>query len=476
MAEKSPLLPPKLRVFVVDDDPLTMASLQLVLSSCVTVTGFTDPNEALEAAKALPPEIAVLDLNFPQANGMELLKQWKQEFPQTELISCSGDITVQKAVECLRQGASDYLVKPFHSEALLHVIQRTILRRDLPKTPSAIDYRNYGFIGRSHAIQDVLRKVERLKHQTHLNVLILGESGTGKELIAKLLNAQESVDPKKTKGIHEARQSRPIVMTNMSAIPTNLLEAELFGVERGAFTDAKTSRPGKFELAHQGDIFLDEIGDLPSDTQVKILRVLQDKKIQRLGSTQIKEVTFRTIAATNRPLAELVAKGVFREDLMYRLTDMVIWLPALRDRIEDIAELTQHFIEKYQGNRNVIVSKSVIEQLQNYHWPGNVRQLESTIKRALIFAESDNLKTIEILDPLSLTLTKPESNVAQRQESLEEKTNQFEKSRIEDALRQHGGNRTLARKSLNLSKATFYRRVTELDVALPPMGCEPHRS
>lgn len=438
------------KIFVVDDDPLAMGSLKLVLSPHYSVTGFTDPDRAEAAAREEAPRIALLDLNFPDHNGMSLLQKWRHQFPDTEVISCSGEIRVQRAMECLRRGASDYLVKPFQAEDLLRVVERTLNRRELPRQPS-IDFEKSGFIGSSASVQAVLEKVRLLRRQPHMNVLILGESGTGKELIARLLHVQEG------------NAKRPFVVSNMAAIPANLLESEFFGVERGAFTDAKASRPGKFELAHKGDIFLDEIGDLPLDTQAKILRVLQEKQIQRLGSHEVRQVSFRTIAATNRPLADLVAEGAFREDLMYRLTDMVLWLPALRERPEDIPALARHFVAKYSGGGEPLqIADEAIAYLQGYHWPGNVRQLESTIKRAMIFCRGRVLREIEIFDPATLVPSR-----AKGVQALESQKGSFEKELIEAALRRNGGDRGATIEELKLSKATFYRKVNQLNIPLP---------
>jgi transcriptional regulator with PAS, ATPase and Fis domain len=310
------------------------------------------------------------------------------------------------------------------------------------------------FIGESAAMREVLEKIKLLSGQGHLNVLILGESGTGKEVIARLLHQQEQ------------GAQRPFVIVNMPAIPSTLMESELFGVEKGAFTDAKVARAGKFEQADGGDIFLDEIGDLPLETQSKILRALQEKQIERIGSHRSTSVQFRVISATNRPLADLMSGGEFREDLIYRLSDMVLWIPPLRDRKEDIPALANHFIQKYFRGADTAaprLSERALQTLLAYHWPGNVRQLESTIKRALVFNRGAILDDVEIYDP---AMFNPCRTADAPPATLEQQLEQYERRIIQDALRRHSGNRDAVMQELAVSRATFYRRILRLEIQL----------
>lgn len=398
-----------------------------------------------------------MDLHLKEGSSLSLLQEWKTKCPETEYIVCSGEKNVESAIECIRRGAGDYVLKPFAKADLLLIVQRAIekiqLKKQIEKLNPLVSPRPITFIGKSPAMWEVLEKVKVLRHQLHLNVLILGESGTGKEIIARLLYQQEE------------NPERPFVVVNMPAIPATLMESELFGSEKGAFTDAKASRPGKFELADGGDIFLDEIGDLPMETQAKILRVLQEKQVERVGASTPRQVQFRVISATNQPLSDLMTSGRFREDLIYRLSDLVLWLPPLRDHKEDIPALVEHFIQKYTLGKSLPrISESALATLLAYHWPGNIRQLESTMKRALIFNQGPVLEKIEIYDPQSMN---PSRNLpGDPLLDYDSKVAQFERRVLEDAVKRHKGNKTLAMEELKLSKATFYRKLNELGVAL----------
>jgi len=446
-------------IVIVDDDPLILTAFQVALAEAYTVHCFTDPGPAETLLSQRKMALAILDLNFPELNGLDLLQRWKRRYPDLEILTCSGETNVARAIACLRQGASDYVVKPFLREDLLLILQRTLekseLKRKWDRLKPLVLPRPVEFIGTSLVMQEVLDKVKLLAHQVHLNVLILGESGTGKEVIARLLHQQES------------DAQRPFVIVNMPAIPATLMESELFGVEKGAFTDAKVARAGKFEQADGGDIFLDEIGDLPLETQSKILRALQEKQIERIGSQRSSRVQFRVISATNRPLADLMSGGEFREDLIYRLSDMVLWIPPLRERKEDIPVLIQHFIKKYSrtGEQSLpAISERALQTLIDYHWPGNVRQLESTIKRALVFNRGAHLDDVEIYDPTMFNparVREPSSSLP-----LDQQLEQFERRLIQDALRRHGGNRDAVMQELQLSRATFYRRILRLEIHL----------
>jgi transcriptional regulator with PAS, ATPase and Fis domain len=306
------------------------------------------------------------------------------------------------------------------------------------------------FIGDAPAVRELLEKVKKLRGQPDLNVLILGDSGTGKELVARLLHEQET-DAK-----------RPFVVVNTPAIPANLMEAELFGVMKGAYTDAKSSRAGKFELADGGDVFLDEIGDLPFETQAKMLRTLQDRTVERIGSGRARQVSFRVISATNQPLGELIEAGRFREDLLYRLSDVVLWLPPLADRKEDIPRLAEHFLQKHSRGNPPRLSESALRDLMEFSWPGNVRQLESTLKRALAFHRGDIIESVECYDAARFGGGRPAGPVRALGESLED----TEKRLIAEALERHGGNRAAAQAELKISRATFYRRVQQLSIPL----------
>lgn len=446
----------KPQVLVLDDDPLCLEALKLTLEPSYSVTAFSEIPSAKSWLFHKRPDVVLIDLHLKEGSSLSLIKEWKTKCPETEFIVCSGEKNVEAAIECIRQGATDYILKPFAKNDLLMIVQRAMervsLRKRIEKLNPLVFPRPVTFVGSSPAMTEVMEKVKLLRNQSHLNVLILGESGTGKEIIARLLHQQEE------------NPERPFVVVNMPAIPATLMESELFGSEKGAFTDAKVSRPGKFELADGGDIFLDEIGDLPMETQAKILRVLQEKQVERVGSSSTRQVQFRVISATNQPLADLMSNGRFREDLIYRLSDLVLWLPPLREHKEDIPALAVHFIQKYSlTSQTPSISENALQKLQDYHWPGNIRQLESTIKRALIFNKGPVLESIEIYDPLTMN---PLKAAPQNEEGdFDTKVARFEKSILEEAVKRHNGNKSLAMEELKLSKATFYRKLNELGVS-----------
>jgi len=446
-------------ILIVDDDLSLLQALANTLASSYSVHTATNAFEAQEALKARRIPVVILDLHLPEISGLDLLKRWKTEFPETEIIFCSGEQKVDKAIECIRHGAADFISKPFKKEDLLCLIERTFEKHELKKkseklTP-LLNPMPVEFIGESPLILELLGKIKLLKKQPHLNVILLGESGTGKEIMARLLHQQEE------------DMERPFVVVNMPAIPSNLMESELFGVEKGAYTDAKHSRAGKFEMADGGDIFLDEIGDLPLDTQAKLLRALQEKQIERVGSNRSRKISFRVISATNQPLSELMASGRFREDVIYRLSDMVLWLPPLRERKEDISVLAKYFIRKYSPrNTKIELSEQALQTLVNYSWPGNVRQLESTLKRALIFCKSNTIESIEIYDPATFNPVGRSNSFSVAgtfsSDNFDLQIKEFERSLINSTIQKFGGDKIAAMNALKLPRATFYRKLSQL--------------
>ncbi len=453
------MAPVKYEILLVDDDRTLLQAMETALSPQFTVHAFSNSSDASAILRARNIPVVILDLHLPEIYGLDLLKRWKVEFPETEVIFCSGEQKVEKAIECLRHGASDFISKPFKKEDLLCLVQRTLEKHELKKrseklnpllNPMPIE-----FIGKSPVILDLLNKVKLLKNNPHLNVILLGESGTGKEIMARLLHQQE------------AESNRPFVVVNMPAIPANLMEAELFGVERGAYTDAKQSRAGKFELADGGDIFLDEIGDLPLDTQAKLLRALQERQIERVGSNRSRRISFRAISATNQPLSDLMTSGRFREDVIYRLSDMVLWLPPLRERKEDIPLLADYFIKKYSRGYDLpILGEKALQYLLSYSWPGNIRQLESTIKRTLIFCGTQVIEEIEIYDPSTFNpigkITNQQQASHLEEDNFDVQIREFEKTLLASTIQKFQGDKNAAMKVLKLPRATFYRKLSQL--------------
>lgn len=420
----------KPELVIVDDDPLDLHAIELALKDEYTLHCFQSPLDAENFLATRPMELAVLDLELKGACGLRTFLQWRTKFPALEVVFCSGISQVDRAVECVRRGASDFVAKPFEAETFRSVL-RTIRQKRVPRYRAAARTAPV-FIGRSAAAEKVRAQIKLLQNALDVKVLILGESGTGKEVVAKLLHHQE---------VQRAGE-RPFVAVNMAALPSTLVESELFGVERGAYTDAKTSRPGKFELADDGDLFLDEIGDLSLDAQAKLLRALQEKLVQRVGSTRAKRVDFRLISATNQDLSARIRQGNFREDLAFRIADFVLELPPLRERREDIELLAHHFLKQYAPERVIEISPHVLRQMLRYHWPGNVRQMESTIKRAVISNPGMRIEEVDFLDRIFYSPAPPPALAASKR---------------------HPKNRSRAWEELGISKATFYRRLKEIE-------------
>ncbi|OQY11874.1 MAG: DNA-binding response regulator [Desulfobacteraceae bacterium 4572_19] len=373
-------------ILVVDDE----INYTLILSAVLEEEGFetlTANNgvDALEILNLSDIDLVLTDMMMPSMDGMELLKRIKQIKPGLPVIMMTAHGSVEKAVEAMQKGAYSYILKPFENESLItyvkkaldmyHVIKENTLLRDAIKSKFSFNH----IIGKSKGMQnifDIIRKVA----PTTASILIEGESGTGKELVARSIH------------YNSLRASKPFIPVNGSALSESLLESELFGHEKGAFTGAATMKKGRFELADGGTLFLDEIGELSQSLQVKLLRVLQEKTLERVGGTKSISVDFRLIAATNKTLKDEVTKKSFREDLYYRLNVVRIFLPPLRERGEDIPLLIKHFINKFSGsNNNTIkgINKETASLFFNYPWPGNIRELENIIERAMILCSGD---------------------------------------------------------------------------------------
>ncbi len=372
-------------VLIVDDEE----NIRRVLSIALKKDGYhtltaSSGHQALKLLEETHCDVLLSDVVMPDINGLDLLRRVRQSYPDLIVVMMTAYGTIPAAVEAMRLGAVDFLTKPLDMEVLRKVIRHAL--RDRERALTAPGARRRGtarkeitFIGNSPAIREVLQIVERVA-DTRTTVLITGESGTGKELIARMLHEKSS------------RSSGPFIAVSCAAIPETLLEVELFGAMKGAYTGAETDRIGKFEAANGGTLFLDEIGDIPPLIQVKLLRVLQEREIERLGSNKPVPVDVRLVAATNRDLEQAVQAGTFRADLFYRLQVVHIHLPPLRERPEDIPLLVQHFIQKYaQENNRAIreVSPEVMRVLQAYPWPGNVRELENALESAIVLAPPD---------------------------------------------------------------------------------------
>jgi len=381
------------KILLIDDDPGVRDTLQRVLTSegCEVVMERRGDDGLARAARA-PFNVVITDLKMPGLNGLELVRQLHAAQPRLPIILITAFGTTQTAIEAMKFGAYDYLLKPFEIPHLLELIHRAVDSNRLMSEPVALGESTAGrdaLIGEGAAMREIYKEIGRAAAKP-VNVLIRGETGTGKELIARAIYQ------------HSDRANAPFIAINCAAIPETLLESELFGHERGAFTGAVARRIGRFEQADHGTIFLDEIGDMTLGTQVKLLRVLQEKNLQRLGGQETVPVDVRVLAATNHDLETAIRGKSFREDLYYRLNVVVITLPPLRQRKEDIPELVRYFLRKYGpelGNAQPSIRPEALEFLRSHSWPGNVRELENVIRKALLFAQNytineDHIRTV----------------------------------------------------------------------------------
>jgi DNA-binding NtrC family response regulator len=444
-------------ILVVDDERSTLDALSTILSrEGHDVLTVASGQEALTRLQDEDLDLLLSDVKMPKMDGLALLRHVKAHHPGAVVIMMSGHQDVTAAVEAMKAGAFDYLVKPFGREDVLRTIQKALAHRALLvenlslKRQVRYQIARAQVIGSSPAWRKICEMVEQIA-PSRATVLITGESGTGKELIAALIH---HLSP---------RTDQPFITLNAAALPATLLEAELFGHEKGAFTGAQQRKPGRFELADGGTLFLDEIGDMPPEVQVKILRVLQDGAFERLGSTRTIRTDVRVVAATNKDLMQEVEAGRFRLDLYYRLNVISLQLPALRERREDIPLLVVHFLRKYaeQNNKEVSgIQQQALQYLQHYEWPGNVRELENVIERAVVLAKEPIIGIAEL------------PGQVQEKEFLPAPTDHFvlplnatladiEREAIAQALQHSAGNRQATARSLNIGVATLYRKLKE---------------
>jgi DNA-binding NtrC family response regulator len=442
-------------VLVVDDEPGVRASVRAVLERECEVLEAEDGPGALALAGAREVDLCLLDVRLPGMAGIEVLERLKRLDPGIEVVLLTAVRTVRTAVDAMKLGAYEYLTKPFAVADLRGVVQRALERRGLRREVRFLREelaRHEGFdalVGGSLAMRRVYEVIRQVAG-TSATVLVSGESGTGKELIARAIHRQGP------------RRDRPFVAVNCGAIPPELLESELFGHERGAFTGAHARRLGKFENAHTGTLFLDEIGTLRRDLQPKLLRVLQERTIERVGGSRAVPLDVRFIAATNADLRQEVAAGRFREDLYYRLNVVHVRVPPLRERREDVGPLAQHFLARYAarfGKPVTGISPAGLELLEGYGWPGNVRELENVVERAVALARDPVIQLDDL--PLDLALA-PEAAAADERFTLREARQEFERQLILRALDRAGGNQTAAARRLGLHRNTLLAKLAQL--------------
>jgi DNA-binding NtrC family response regulator len=427
-------------VLVVDDEPQMLIAIQATLRQLgygITTAG--SAREALSRLRERYYHLVLTDLRMPEMNGLDLLRKIKASTPRTPVVLLTAYGTIQNAVDAIKQGAFDYLMKPFSSESLEEVV-----RRALESTPEPEGGQNYEIVTQDPAFSRVLERARQAASST-ATVLVEAESGTGKELIARMIHRQS------------ARASGPFVAVNCAALPENLLESELFGFERGAFTGASVSKPGKFEMAHRGTLLLDEVGEMAPILQAKLLRVLQEHEVDRIGGKEPVRIDVRVIATTNRDLACLVRDGEFRDDLYYRLNVIRLNIPPLRRRLADIPLLTDLFCRRYArafGKPAVACSPTALEALRRHSWPGNVRELENTIQRAVALATGSLIEIADLDAPAPPIL---EEATVQAGTTVRE----MERQLIQKTLENTGGNRTQAARLLGISLRTLRNKLNE---------------
>ncbi len=446
-------------ILIVEDEAKMRRLLELNLGE----DGFTtfsagDAEAGLKLLRENPVDLVLTDLKLPGMNGLEFLQAVKRQNAALPVVVMTAFGTVETAVEAMKAGASDYVLKPFSLAEMRMVVRKELDVRNLREENRSLRealgkrYAHPNIVARSAKMQETLATVERVA-PTNATVLLGGESGVGKDLIARAIHEKSR------------RATGPFVKINSTAIPENLLESELFGYEKGAFTGAAASTPGKFELADQGTLFLDEIGDVPPATQVKLLRVLQEREFERLGGTKTIKVDVRLVAATNRNLRAALEQGTFREDLYYRLNVVPIDIAPLRERKEDIPELVNLFVSRFAGDSGKPVegiSPEAMKVLVNYHWPGNVRELQNIIERACALAKGTTIEVTDIhLDSNPAKGADAGNHFLPAGLTLE----QWEDEMIQEALRRAHGNKSQAARLLGLSRNALRYRLSKIGIA-----------
>jgi Nif-specific regulatory protein len=465
-------------ILVVDDERDNLDAFRFNFQRLFTLHFAGSGDEALDIARQHDIAVVVTDQRMPKMTGLELLRALRDVRPHAVGIIVTAFTDVEVLIEAINLGhVYRYITKPWDREELRGVLRQAIERHELGAENRRLERQlseyagllsqeahgdfNFGeIVGASAALKDVLERIERVA-QTHSSVLLRGETGTGKELVARAIH------------INSARESRPFIRVNCAALAPGVLESELFGHEKGAFTGAMARRPGRFELADGGTLFLDEVGDLPAEVQVKLLRVLQEKEFERVGGTETLKVDVRIISATHRDLERLISEGTFREDLYYRLNVFSITLPPLRDRLEDLPSLGEHFLQKFAastGKRMTGFTPAAMTTLASYPWPGNVRELENVIERALILAKGSEITPLDLdfgrrlgaqSSPAALTAAVPAQIAAGNDagRSLYKRLSEQERSEIVGAVEKAQGNIAHAARALGINRSTLYYRM-----------------
>jgi len=457
----------KKRILVVDDDKIIVESLvEFLCLDGYEANGVSSFAEAITAMERRRYNLVITDINMPDANGFELLRVVKQRYPETVVIIITGYGTIESAVEAIKMNAYDYLTKPIIDEELRLVVERALqqqsLIRENQSLREALDMR-YGLdniVGHDYKMLKVFDLVETVA-DSPTTVLIQGESGTGKSLIARATHHRSQ------------RRSGPFVEVSCGALPESLLESELFGHVKGAFTGAVRDKEGKFKAAHNGTIFLDEISSATPALQVKLLRVLQERQFEPVGSNKTEHVDVRVILASNENLAKVVESGRFRQDLYYRINIVMIQLPQLVERISDIPLLVNHFLKHYRVllKRDVVgFTDTCLQSLQRYHWPGNVRELENVIERAVVLSKKRRIDTDDLPEHMITQVhNEPAGNNIYRPQSLKKALEDPEKRILEHALRANNWNRQVTAQILEINRTTLYKKMKRYGLECDPM-------
>lgn len=457
------------KILIIDDEKSIRDIFTLVLQEKGYIVESAETGkDGISKARKFIPDIILLDMNLPDTSGIDVLFSLKRLLSNLEIIIITAFGTIKNAVEATKLGAYDYLEKPVDNEELLLVISRALkvkkLQKEVEELKSELSahYRFSDILGTSSKMNSIFQMMEKIA-RVDGTVLITGESGTGKELTARAIH------------FNSQRKDDPFVVVNCGAVPKDLIESEFFGHTKGAFTDAKTEKTGKFELANKGTIFLDEVGELSPEAQVKLLRALGEKEIVKIGGTKTIPIDVRVIAATNKNLEESMKKGDFREDLYWRLAVLSLHLPPLKEREGDIPLLCEHFIQKFNKELNKDIkniSKQALEFLKKYTWPGNIRELESIIYEAIVMSETQHIEEANL--PMRVKGNKleddePFESGKSLNETVIKLTEKVERKIIEKTLREAGWNKTKTAQKLGFSRKTLYNKMTKYSIQTPKL-------
>lgn len=449
------------KILIIDDNESLRYTLENVLDEAGYKTfSVAEGVKAIEEMRSKSYDLVICDMKLPKMDGMQIMNEVKRIDPQIPFIFLTAFGDIKNAVEAMKSGATDYLTKPFDNDGMILTIRKALELKYLNKELEILrkrpddSYKGTGIIGSSPQMKEVFEQVA-IVAPTNLTVLIQGESGTGKEVIANMIHRSSE------------RAAKPFIAVDCGAIPESLIESELFGHEKGAFTDAKIQREGKFEQANGGTIFLDEITNLSDANQIKLLRAIQDRKITRIGGKKPLSLDVRILTATNVKLSDAVNSGKFRADLYYRLNEFHLDLPPLRDRCDDIPALVEHFLKDANKELNKSVesiSEDVMKKIISHEWPGNVRELRNAIRRAVLLTRGSIMDSISISDEVGRNKIPSETEDGTREMSFENATKKAEKEVLLKAIEDSNGNKSKAAKLLNMNERTFYRKLKSLGI------------